>query len=337
MKLIDISSHNIGEAIFKDGKVIGTRYHDFDWKKARANGIEGAIIKSSQGLYKDVGFDILSKSCDLPHKTSYHFIDYCRNNYSIGQEIQFGQRQAQKHLEVTSKWPHDLKEAYDGEQNAFWEKLDNTKETNYALIRFLIISLAAVREHFRLTGYWPMFYTNAWLTQFMKDFVQCPLWISSPLPGGLYYYNWKSYAIRQISWTGSGAIYGNYPGNPYVDINLLNGAIETLYRNPGAVVTPPVVVPVPVPSPLPEPVPGEGAELVFAGSRSVAVGSVSAPAGLLVRSEPKKRSGNETGIKLADKKAVDILGIVEDGQDLWAQVGLHQYAAIRYGGERYIK
>lgn len=173
MYLIDVSSHNIGESELRNGKWVIKAYHDFDWRKARAQNIEGAYIKSSQGVAKDAGFDILSRSCDLPHKSSFHFLTYTRYQYTIGEEIQFGQRQAQAHLEITSKWSHNLVEAYDGEQNAYWEKLDNTKASDYALVRFLTISLAAVKEHHRLTGYWPVFYTNSWLTRFMEDFIMC--------------------------------------------------------------------------------------------------------------------------------------------------------------------
>lgn len=223
MKFIDLSGNNIGESTYKyvNGVLVydKTVYHDFDWNKSNSQGVWGVICKGNQGTWIDPACDILMRSCPLNYKGIYGYLVWTQKQYTLGKEVAWGQEQAHILLSLSDKYSSNVRVTVDAEQNRFWEKLDNTKESNYALNRFLKIALAMVVEIERLTGYYPILYTNSYLTREMRNFTDCPLWISAPDAITPSFYNWKEYAIHQYSYTGDGKLYGNYPGNSSVDLD----------------------------------------------------------------------------------------------------------------------
>ena len=236
MKFIDISNHNTGEAIYSSaGKYIKTIPHDFDWSKAKAQGVEGAIIKSSESIYDDMSYEIVMRSCSLAYKGIYHFVGYTQKYYAINHELDYADDQTQKIISQVDKFRSkiNLKIALDYEQNSKWEQLKNTNE-DMVINRANKILLRICTNIYKNEGYWPIIYTNRNLTSILnKNFVNCPLWIALGFDGGITYNTsakpksdqinyWSVASIRQVSWTGNGALYGNYTGNPYIDINVVD-------------------------------------------------------------------------------------------------------------------
>lgn len=240
MKFIDISWHNVGGIDSTTGKY---KAFPFNWEKAKSQGVEGAIIKSCEGLSIDSGFDLSMSTCNLPFRGVYGYVKYTQKAYPIDGEVAWGRKLGQVLLETAYKYFHNIRVTIDLEQNYKWEKLVNTS-TDQALNRALTITYYMVDEINRLAKYLPIIYVNKYLTRHMKNFTGCPLLIAtgsmvpprrfemgddSCLPG---FYNWKEAAGVQYDWLGSGKLYGNYVGNPYIDLDEIYDVNKILV--PGA-------------------------------------------------------------------------------------------------------
>ena len=229
LKFIDISYHNTSEYNSLTRRMT---VHEFDWQKAISQGVVGALIKANEGLSQDVSYDLSMSTCTLPYRTAFGFVNYTKKSYVLGNEIAWGKQQGQRLVELANKYKHNVRVMVDGEQNAKWESITNTN-TDRVIDRFLKISLHMVLEIHRLTGYWPIFYTNKYLTKFMHNFTDCPLHLAvgseikpirlrlpedenSPRVG---YFNWDETSLIQYHWKGDGRTYGNYIGNPDIDLD----------------------------------------------------------------------------------------------------------------------
>jgi GH25 family lysozyme M1 (1,4-beta-N-acetylmuramidase) len=246
----DLSSANIGESIFKNGKVVQTIMHQMDWTKHQAQGVKGTILKAIQGAYLDPGYKIMASSSPLPYNGAYGFLDYTKLHYTIGQEVQWGQKQAQLLCETTSPYNPNLKLAIDYETNAYWEPLDNMPSSNYSFRRANTICLAMLTEIYRLMGYLPILYLNLDVTrQLNKNFWGCPLWIAhpdaTPPIAGKNFIGFKDYDLWQYTWEADGKLYGNFTGNNQVDLSKVNH-LDNLLVKADSVSTPPVIVTEPV-------------------------------------------------------------------------------------------
>jgi hypothetical protein len=237
LTFMDVSSANVGELVTKNGKAVNTIYHDFVWSKAQAKKVDGVIMKAIQGSYLDPSFSTIAKSCTLNYKGAYAFLDYTKMHYSLGNEIVWGQKQAQVFLDTVKPYNLNLKVAIDYENNAYWETIENTN-ADRVIDRSLKILLAMCGEIVRLTGYWPIMYTNGALTKYMGNFTQCPLWIADPDEGEPNFSNWKGYALHQYTWTAPGKDYGNFTGNQYVDLSTVADASILLASSSTVVVQP---------------------------------------------------------------------------------------------------
>lgn len=194
----------------------------FDWNKAVANGVDGAYIKASQGTYiLDDKFKENSAACPLKYKGAYHFLDYCKTHYSSGQEISFGQKQADWFVKCMGDWKYTLPGALDIETNAAWEKIDALSAG-----RVLKIALAFKNRYYVLTGHNPAIYCSPYLTQWMQNFLDCPLWIAHYDVAAPKFYKWDKCALWQYSSTGDGLLYGNATGNKYIDLNKIGTPID---------------------------------------------------------------------------------------------------------------
>jgi len=276
---IDVSMHNVGEAVFLGRIYLKTIIHDFAWNKAIAKGVEGAIIKASEGVYADPAYETMMKSCTLPFITIYGFLCYSKKFYTLGQEIDFGIRQGRFLVSQRNKFANKIncRIAIDYEQNAKWEEIANTDEDR-VIDRSLKILLAMAMEIFRLTGYWPIIYTNSWLTSNMnKNFLSCPLWIATGNLSPVVFsntirtavHNWTSYAIHQFEWLAPGMEYGNYYGNTVIDLNHVPDVSKILTSSAQ---TPP----------------SEDEPVQFA--------KVATLWGVVIRSSPEKLSNNNVGL-----------------------------------------
>ncbi|MFA5416898.1 MAG: GH25 family lysozyme [Bacteroidales bacterium] len=239
----DLSHHNIGEAIYKNGKYMREIIHPFDWSKHQAMGVTGTIMKAIQGNYLDPGYKELASTCPLQYHTAYGYLDYTRLHYTIGQEVQWGTKQGQLLCETTAKYNHTLKLAIDYEINAYWESLNNMPDTNYSFRRANTICLAMITEIHRLMGYLPILYSNLDVTRNLnKNFWDCPLWISDP--GSKEpepekdFVGFKDWDIWQYTWTADGKKYGNFTGNKTVDLNKIKN-LQNILVKPGEIITPP--------------------------------------------------------------------------------------------------
>lgn len=216
MKFVDIAYHNTSEYDKKKGRMIA---HPFEWEMAIAQGVKGAFIKSNEGEAVDISYDLSMSTCPLDYRGPYGFVKYCQSSYPLHGEVKWGKRQGQILLEMAYKYDCNARVMIDAEQNAAWEHIANTT-TDHVQDRFLAITAAMVYEIWRLANYFPVMYTNPWLASIMdKDFYDCPLLIASgsmvmPSIGG-----WKSAAGIQYDWKGSGKLYGNFTGNPYIDLD----------------------------------------------------------------------------------------------------------------------
>lgn len=187
----------------------------FDWNKAVAQGVIGAYIKATQGTYiLDDMFKKNSASCPLQYKGGYHFLDYCKTHYPAGGEITFGQKQADWFVSQMGDWKYTLPGALDIETNAAWEKIDALSAG-----RVLKIALAFKERYYVLTGHKPMIYCSPYLTQWMQNFTDCPLWIANYKVSKPTYSKWAAHALWQYSSEGDGLLYGNARGNKYIDLN----------------------------------------------------------------------------------------------------------------------
>ena len=187
----------------------------FDWNKAVAQDVIGAYIKVSQGTYiLDDMFKPNSANCPLEYKGGYHFLDYCKTHYPAGGEITFGQKQADWFIQQMGDWKYTLPGALDIETNAAWEKIDALSAG-----RVLKIALAFKNRYYVLTGHNPMIYCSPYLTQWMQNFTDCPLWIANYKVAKPTYSKWTSHALWQYSSEGDGLLYGNAKGNKYIYLN----------------------------------------------------------------------------------------------------------------------
>lgn len=219
----DIAYHNVGAR--ENGKLV---IHPFNWQKSIDKGVEGTFIKAAEGMTMDPAFDLSMSTCPLPYRGVYGYVKYTQTAYPIGGEIAWGKKTAQLLLDLSDKHNCNTRVMIDAEQNAYWEKLQNTLEDR-ALDRFLKITAAQVYEIWRLTGYFPVMYTNPWLTRFMdSDFGDCPLLIAAGTKVMPKISNWEAAAGIQFDWVADGQAYGNYYGNPAIDLDEIFDVNEIL-------------------------------------------------------------------------------------------------------------
>ena len=196
-----------------------------DWQKAKAAGVSGAMVKVSQGVYEDAQWVNNKANCNLDYKGGYHFLDYF--NYVKGNEVAFGQLQAQKFVAFLEGWHDNLPGALDIESNEAWGVINQSSSP-----RIMKIALAFVNQYYSLRGHYPFIYASTntvsmkeWtITGYQyifRNFTKCPLWvanynnISTPPTGA-----WLTYTLWQYSSTGDGVKYGNgVDGSKFVDLN----------------------------------------------------------------------------------------------------------------------
>jgi len=257
IKFIDISTANTGESVFKNGVYQKTLVHDFDWSKAIAKGVTGAIIKCSESTYDDISYETLMGSCPLDYAGVYHFMGYSQKDYPVNGEFAYADDQTQKVISQVDKYRRkiNVRIAIDNEQNFRWESLTNTNE-DYVINRNNKILLRICMNILKEEGYWPIDYTNRFITSLLNNnFTNCPLWIAmgnetlptyntatKPNPYKVNF--WKKAAIRQTDWNAPGRDYGNYVGNPDIDINIVDDLDAILIKPANTqptIPTPPVI------------------------------------------------------------------------------------------------
>lgn len=183
----------------------------FDWNKAIAQGVQGAYIKSSEGLYTDRLFKTNSASCNLKWRGAYHFL--C---YEAGES---GARQAEYVVNLIKDWKYNLPVALDIEPSSSYV-------TPFVLSDVLNIAMDFVKRYKELTGHYPVIYVSSSRTKAMSAFTDCPLWVAHyTLADAPTIYNWSEYVLWQYSSEGAGALYGNEAGNPYIDLNRKGRAV----------------------------------------------------------------------------------------------------------------
>lgn len=185
----------------------------FDWSKAVAQGVIGAYIKASEGLYIDKLFRTNSANCPLEYKGAYHFLCY--------EEGQSGAKQAEFFLDTMDDWDYNLPGALDIEKSAAYT-------ATFDIPKVLDLGMDFVRRYRELAGHYPVIYASSYLTQYMWQFTSCPLWIANYTTGAApLVYSWGSYALWQYSSTGDGQLYGNSQGNKNIDLNRVGKPVET--------------------------------------------------------------------------------------------------------------
>jgi GH25 family lysozyme M1 (1,4-beta-N-acetylmuramidase) len=183
----------------------------FDWDKALAMGVQGAYIKSSEGLYTDKLFKVNSASCPLKWRGAYHFL-----YYGSGAN---GAKQAEYVVNLLKDWEYNLPVALDIEPG-------NNYDKPFILSEVLGIAMDFVKRYRELTGHYPAIYVSSSRTKEMSEFTDCPLWVAHyTLADAPTIYNWTSYALWQYSRDGAGALYGNEVGNLNIDLNRKGRAV----------------------------------------------------------------------------------------------------------------
>lgn len=182
----------------------------FDWDKALAMGVQGAYIKSSEGLYTDKLFKVNSAGCPLKWRGAYHFL-----YYGSGAN---GAKQAEYFVKLLEGWKHNLPGALDIEPSNY--------DIPFDLNAVLNIAMDFVKRYRELTGHYPVIYVSSSRTKAMSAFTNCPLWVAHyTLADAPTIYNWSEYVLWQYSSEGAGALYGNEAGNPYIDLNRKGRAV----------------------------------------------------------------------------------------------------------------
>lgn len=316
---IDTSIHNVGESEKKNDKYTGkVLVHDFDWQKAISKGVVGAIIKEGESYYGDQAYETVMGSCPLYYRGTYHYVGYTKKHYVVGNEIGYADQQTQKIISQVDKFRSkiNIKISLDYEQNANWEPIVNTPEDR-VIDRANKILLRICTNIKKNEGYWPILYINRHLTSTLnKNFVGCPLWIAvgneiiptintSATPNSYKINYWQGWAIRQVWWTAPGKEWGNFTGNPVVDVNWVEN-LQAILINPnlpGA------------PAGEPETPQSEDEPVMVKKIRVTAI------LGLVVRSSAAKTDKNDTGKKLAFGTERDVLEEATDAAgNLWVRV-----------------
>ena len=222
----------------------------FDWSKAQAQGVEGAWLKVCQDTVVDSKFKENSASCTLKYHAGYPYFDYRGKS---------GADQCKFFLDTVGSFSNmrDMLDLEDNSANG-WPKL------NSMLGVALREALAWVNEYILEVKCEPAIYLNTGLTilkqltvsgyQYtFRNFTKCPLvvanynkyilvngaWVEmiKPPTGA-----WDECAGWQHTSTGDGQLFGNAPGNIYIDIDKIFN-LQALLK-PG--VTPEDEIPVPV-------------------------------------------------------------------------------------------
>jgi len=285
-----------------------------NWEKAKTAGVRFAILKASQGLSADSMFKINSASCNLEYKGAYHYLDYTKMHYKLGEEEAFGVKQAQFFLQTISGWKHNMVAFLDIENNPYWESLSDNAS------RAKKIALGFKREYERQTGLKLGVYMNLSTTNFQewvglkreyvwRDFTDGPLWMAQYNATMSLPYCWNKWHIWQKSESGNGALYG--AGSAEIDLDVANPVTF------GECVTDDVMVELPLPTPIP-------------AEKLVKVKTV-ATQGLRIRTTPQKVSWNLTGQSLSAGEVVEDMEEVTDGIYTWGRIGHKQWACIKEG------
>lgn len=229
--LCDVSHANVGESVYdKNGKYVKEIIHNLDFDKLRSKGVEGMIAKATQGLWVDPAYEILMQSSPFQLNGSFTYIDYAQSHYRAGAEKEWGYAIADKLISVNLRHSaNTIKLTMDLEENSIWEKLTNTPDTGFALNRALSITYYALERIKMTLAYWGIVYTNPTLTKYMAKLKQCPLWIADPDEKPSFY-TWSNYSIHQTTWKAPGKEYGNYLGNPYMDLDEVKDLDSILVR-----------------------------------------------------------------------------------------------------------
>jgi GH25 family lysozyme M1 (1,4-beta-N-acetylmuramidase) len=219
----------------------------FDWQKSVNQGVEGAWLKASgsgpYGNYEDNRFKENSESCPLPYKGAYHYFDYTGRS---------GKDQCKFFLDTCDGF-NNLRGVLDLEDNSGngWPKLSSMYG---AALRE---ALAFVQQYMLETGHFPVMYLNTGLTILQdtwgrytfRNFLECPLWVAryadvpDPLVSGTKHAAWPDYGAWQYTSKENGYLYGNAPGNDFIDMNIVKDLKsllvpgETGSGNTGEVVT----------------------------------------------------------------------------------------------------
>lgn len=184
----------------------------FDWNKALAMGVEGAYIKSSEGLYTDSLFKRNSANCPLKWRGAYHFL-----YYGTGAS---GAKQAEYVVNLLKGWKYNLPVALDIEPGNY--------DIPFELNAVLKIAMEFVEQYKELTGHNPVIYVSSGRTQEMSAFTDCPLWVAHYTQADKpTVYSWSEYVLWQYSSTGEGKLYGNEAGNRHIDLNRIGKPIGT--------------------------------------------------------------------------------------------------------------
>lgn len=291
-----------------DGIDISHYQETMNWEKARAAGVKFAILKASQGLTADSMFKVNSASCPMEYKGAYHYLDYTKLHYKLGEEEIFGAKQARFFLQCISGWTHNLVGFLDIENNTYWEALS----ANYG--RAKRIALAFKREYERQTGLKLGVYMNLSTTgakewtglkydYVWRDFTDGGLWMAQYNPTMSLPYCWNRWHIWQKTDKANGAYYG--AGSESIDLNVAN---TTTF---GEIVTDDTEIITPVPEPTP-------------AEKTVKVLKVISQ-GLTIRSTPQRNTWNKIG-NLNAGEVVEDMEEVQDGIYTWARIGHKQWA-----------
>ena len=297
-----------------DGIDISHYQETMNWDKTKATGIRFAILKASQGLTADKMFKVNSASCPMEYKGAYHYLDYTKLHYKLGEEEIFGTKQAQFFLQQISGWKHNMVGFLDIENNTYWEALS----ANYS--RAKKIALAFKKEYEKQTGHKLGVYMNLSTTgakewtglkyeYVWRDFTDGPLWMAQYNATMSLPYCWNKWHIWQKTDKANGALYG--AGSASIDLNVANP------NTFGEVVTDDVVIEVPLPTPIP-------------GEKLVKV-MVVVTQGLRIRTTPQKVDWNMTGQSLSAGEVVEDMEEVTDGIYTWGRIGHKQWACIKEG------
>lgn len=147
-----------------------------DWNKVKAfPELRFVYVRATQGLNLSDKMFINHRAGSIRSGLDFgatHFLDYF--NYSRGQEVAFGKKQAEVFWTRIEDNPGQLPFALDTEKNdgADWGFFDN-----FQIGRILSIALAWHTRMKELSGRFGIDYVSAWVTAFMRNFLEGSAWI----------------------------------------------------------------------------------------------------------------------------------------------------------------
>ena len=323
---------------------VDTPYKPTFEKVAKA-GFLGVAIRVGYGLVLDTLFRWFWKVAKgILHRKPYWYLDYYSHRGTSTTDTEWGIEQAHVCYEALKDDFGEMPLALDCEDSKYGGSITLLNKGGYNKI-----AKAFRDEWFKLTGRICEIYCSPGFMWVFEDWAKdCDLWLAwynrwmtkAYIFAEIIKHGWRG-TIRMWQYTNDGDI--NDDGTPDglqlgMETNALDLNVFVPFRDENAMEefslycgsTPPPVTP-----------PGEDEPTVpyptYGSTKIIELKTVKCSSGLNIRKSPNVIPTNIVGYLAGGQKDVEILEVINSGQNIWARVGQAQFAAILYNGIRYME